>query len=337
VSGNDALEAPAPASGALAPRLGVAFAALLLVGLVLVAIGLGLHAWLTPPPAPRNPFGTGLMEAAPAATGIGAIILNVQSAFYQALIRTVQALKQDGAAFWTLLAIGFVYGVFHAAGPGHGKSVISGYIVASRQSLKRGLALSAAAAVLQALVAMAIVTALAVILRATAASINATAEAIELTSFAVVLAVGLVVLWRKAGSFLAILDRGRFADAAPSHVHIPPAAALDRLRHWREMAGVVLAAGIRPCSGAIIILVFALAQGLFVAGLAATLAMAIGTALTTGALAALAVFAKRLALAIAGGRSRGPVVVAGLEVLAAAFVALTGAALLLGLWSTGGG
>jgi ABC-type nickel/cobalt efflux system permease component RcnA len=326
----------APARHARLLQLGLAVGALLLIGLVLVALGFGLHAWLTPPPAPRSPFGTGLMETAPAATGIGAIILNVQSEFYQALIRAVQALKQDGAAFWTLLAIGFIYGIFHAAGPGHGKSVISGYIVASRQSLKRGLILSGAAAVLQALVAIVIVTALAVILKATAASISATARAIELTSFAVVIAVGLVVLWRKAGSFLAVIDRTRFAETAPSHVHIPPPAALDRLRHWREMAGVVLAAGIRPCSGAIIILVFALAQGLFAAGLAATLAMAVGTALTTGALAALAVFMKSLALTLAGGRSRGPVLVAGLEVLAAAFVALTGVALLLGLWATGG-
>ena len=86
---------------------------------------------------------------------------------------------------------------------------------------------------------------------------------------------------------------------------------LDRLTRARELAGVVLAAGMRPCAGAIVVLVFALAQGLFAAGIAATFAMALGTALTTGAIATLAVFAKALALRIAGGRGSGETVIAG--------------------------
>ena len=54
-------------------------------------------------------------------------------------------------------------------------------------------------------------------------------------------------------------------------------------------------------AGALIVLVFALAQGLFAAGIAATFAMAVGTALTTGAIAAIAVFAKNLALRLPVG------------------------------------
>jgi nickel/cobalt exporter len=63
----------------------------------------------------------------------------------------------------------------------------------------------------------------------------------------------------------------------------------------------VLAVGIRPCSGAIIVLVFALSQGLIAAGVAATLVMALGTGLTVAALATLAVSAKDVALRLAGG------------------------------------
>ncbi|PXW54492.1 ABC-type nickel/cobalt efflux system permease component RcnA [Chelatococcus asaccharovorans] len=325
-------------------RLAVAIAGLAVVGAVLICLGLTLEAWFAPPPAPRNPFGTGLREAAPAATGIGGFILAVQGEFYQLLIRAMRAMKDNGAAFWSLMAIGFAYGIFHAAGPGHGKSVIAGYIVASRQSLRRGLGLSAAAALLQAGVAIAIVAILARVIRATAATVSATANAIEVSSFGAVMLLGLVVLWRKAGNVVAIAglgapprDCGEDCGQDCGHVHIPPPAELDRLRDWRDRAGVVLAAGIRPCAGAIIILVFALGQGLFAAGVAATLAMALGTAITTGALAALAVFMKRLALGIAGGRGRGPLVIAALEVLAAAFVALTGVALLSGLWASGGG
>ena len=82
----------------------------------------------------------------------------------------------------------------------------------------------------------------------------------------------------------------------------------------------MLAAGSRPCSGAIIILVFALSQGILGSGIAAVFAMAAGVAITVSALAILSVFAKQAAQRLAGG---------ALELLAAAFVAMLGLGLLL--------
>jgi nickel/cobalt transporter (NicO) family protein len=151
-------------------------------------------------------------------------------------------------------------------------------------------------------------------------------------------ALGAAITWRKAGKLVGVVAAGGSALAAPAeacdHVHLPSPAALERIANWREMAGIAVAAGIRPCAGAIVVLVFALSQGLFAAGVAATLAMALGTALTTGAVAALAVFAKGAALRLAGGRrAAGTVVIAGLELLAAAFVLVLGLSLLLGLWT----
>src|SRR5204862_340616 len=105
-------------------------------------------------------------------------------------------------------------------------------------------------------------------------------------------------------------------------------AALPALRqggvgHWRVFAGVVLAAGIRPCSGAIILLVFSLSQGLFAAGVVGALAMAIGTSITTGTLASLTVFAKAVVKRLtSGGGMTGPIAFAGFELLAAAVVAI---------------
>ena len=81
---------------------------------------------------------------------------------------------------------------------------------------------------------------------------------------------------------------------------------------WREQLGVVLAVGLRPCSGALIVLAFALSQGLLAAGIVAVLLMGLGTAITTGSLAALAVGAKGLARTTGGRRQssdrRDPVV-----------------------------
>ena len=318
---------------------------LMALALAVVAGGLALlaallSAWTPPPPpAPRNPFGVPLpREAPPATTGIGGMILAWQSAFYRDLTAALKAVAASPAALWGLLGLAFGYGVFHAAGPGHGKAVISGYIVADDRSLRRGLGLSFAAAILQALVAIALVGILTIALRQTAQTMAIATDWVERASFALVAAVGIFVLWRKAGALLALGHGAQPHDPACDHVHMPTPDEVARLTNWREMAGVVFAAGLRPCAGAIIILVFAASAGLFWAGIAAAFAMALGTALTTGALAALAVFFKFAALRLAGGSSlRAARTLAVLELLAAAFVAVLGAALTIGLATAGAG
>jgi ABC-type nickel/cobalt efflux system permease component RcnA len=321
-------------------RLAVAAVAVALVAGTLALLALVIASVSPPPPpAPRSPFGAGLpREAPPSTTGIGGVLLAWQSAFYRDLTGALKAITQSPAALWSLLGLSFGYGVFHAAGPGHGKAVISAYIVADDRSLWRGVALSFAAAFLQALVAIALVMTLTLVFRATAKTMTVATGMVEQASFALVALVGLAVLWRKAGALLALGTGAGAHDSSCDHVHMPAPDEIARLSGWREMAGVVFAAGLRPCAGALIILVFAASLGLLWAGVAATFAMALGTALTTGALAALAVFFKFAALRLAGGGSlRGARVIAGLEVLAAGFVAVLGAALLLGLWIGGAG
>ncbi|EIM27304.1 nickel/cobalt transporter [Microvirga lotononidis] len=326
---------PSAARAPLGRRLG-----LMLAAVAIIALGMGLIGlWLGPvgKPPPRNPFGMGLREATPSGS-IGAWILSVQSGFYGSLQAGVRAMKENGSALSSLLLVGFAYGVFHAAGPGHGKGVISAYLVADDKALRKGFTLSLAAALVQALVAIGIVSIVNLALRATASTMNKLAMNIEVASFVAVALLGAVITWRKAGKVLGVMALARNPYAAVQedcdHVHMPPPQELGRLTRWRDMAGVAIAAGIRPCAGALIVLVFALSQGLFAAGVAATFAMALGTALTTGAIAALAVFFKAMALRVAGGRgASGAVAIAGLELLAAAFVLVLGASLLYGLWA----
>ena len=309
--------------GRLPLRLALMAGAIAAAGLLLAAL-----TWLVMPgvaaPPPRSPFGIGFREAAPDATGLGGWLLAVQSSFSRSLQGAVQALKLGGD--WMPLALlGFAYGVFHAAGPGHGKAVIAGYIVAGERTLQRGCALSFAAALLQAAVAIAIVGIGSVILGATAATMSRAGTLVETASFALVALIGFAVTWRKAGRLAA----ANAAGCGPDCAHVPADA---RAESWRERAGVVLAAGSRPCAGAVLLLVFALSQGVLWAGMLAVLAMALGTALTTTALACLAVFAKGAALRLAGGRGRvGEIAVGGLELLAAAFVLVLGLAMLTGL------
>ncbi|MBV9115417.1 MAG: hypothetical protein JOY67_21610, partial [Hyphomicrobiales bacterium] len=121
---------------------------------------------------------------------------------------------------------------------------------------------------------------------------------------------------------------GHDAHEACDH-HVPVELVQSRSFRWRDAVPVVLAAGSRPCSGAIIILVFALSQGILGSGIAAVIAMALGVAITVSTLAILSVFAKQAAQRFAGGEGRYALAGAALELLAAAFVALLGLGLLM--------
>ena len=93
----------------------------------------------------------GLNRAAePYVGGFAGWILHEQANFYRQLSSLIRAAKADGSAAYTLLGISFLYGVFHAAGPGHGKAVISSYMIANDETWRRGIILSFASAILQA-------------------------------------------------------------------------------------------------------------------------------------------------------------------------------------------
>ena len=128
-------------------------------------------------------------------------------------------------------------------------------------------------------------------------------------------------------------------DHGPAHVHDehcghshgPTPSELAGPGGWTRGLSAIFAVGIRPCSGAILVLVFALAQGLFWAGIAATFAMGIGTAITVAAIAILAVSARGVAQRLSAGRDGGgTLIMRGLEFGAAGLVLLFGLGLLFG-------
>jgi hypothetical protein len=90
----------------------------------------------------QNPFGASGHSVDPVYGGVVGWLLAKQSEFYLQMSSTIRAAKSDGHAVWTLMATSFACGVFHAAGPGHGKAVISSYLVANDETARRGIALS---------------------------------------------------------------------------------------------------------------------------------------------------------------------------------------------------
>ena len=111
-----------------------------------------------------------------------------QAEFYRALTAALSGLKQDSAGVWLLFGLSFAYGVFHAVGPGHGKAVITSYLMASGDSARRGVALSFLSALVQAMSAIAIVAIGTIVLRVTATTMTAATDTIEIASYAAIAA-----------------------------------------------------------------------------------------------------------------------------------------------------
>jgi nickel/cobalt exporter len=219
-----------------------------------------------------------------------------QAQFYQALSRNVSA---DASSSWIMLVlVGFLYGVFHAAGPGHGKAVISSYLVANGETLKRGIVLSFLSAGMQAFSAIAIVGIFALVLGAGSRAMGIAAFWMELLSYAAIAVLGLWLIIR-AVKKLSSTNQMQGAGNC-GHSHGPDVAALEQQDFsWRHALPAIAAVGLRPCTGAILILSLSLSQGLLEAGIAATFAMALGTAITVSMIAAIAVYAKHIALWLA--------------------------------------
>ena len=365
-----------------------AAACLLAAGVLDVALAQG-----TPFGAPR-----GAPAPLPPADGIIGWILAKQAEFYQNFSRIIRAAKTDGSAVWTLLGVSFLYGIFHAAGPGHGKAVISSYLVANEETWRRGIVLSFASAFLQAFVAVALVGIAAVILNATARQMCDAGRVIELASYALIASLGARLIWVKGKGFIrearglgrplhavgaavapkdhhehdhqhhdhghhhdhdhdqhghahhghdhAHHDHGHHHgqehhdhvhdhDSAWGHAHGPEPQELAGPGGWQRGLSAIVAVGLRPCSGAIIVLVFALAQGLFWAGVAATFVMGLGTAITVAAIATIAVGFRSAAKHMASTRSGyGMLAMRGIEVGAAVVVLTFGTLLLAGYMVT---
>src|SRR5262249_42827824 len=163
-----------------------------------------------------------------AADGIVGWLLAKQGEFYRGLSGLIRAAKADGSAVWGLLGLSFLYGVFHAAGPGHGKAVISSYLVANEETWRPGVVLSFASALLQAFVAVAIVGVAAVLLNQTAKVMGDVVRWIEIVSYGLIAAVGARLLWSKGRGFLAALHAVMSprpllaaAGAGPGHMVVP--------------------------------------------------------------------------------------------------------------------
>ncbi|MBW6421763.1 nickel/cobalt transporter [Rhizobium sp. XQZ8] len=333
-----------------------------LAALTLLAVASVAHA--------QSPLGVGSAEPSFSIGGpLGPFfgwINHYQQAFYRSLTGALKAMRQDPSALYGLIGLSFAYGVFHAAGPGHGKAVISSYMIANEIALKRGIVISFISAMLQGVVAIALVGAAFFVLRGSGITMTAATQAMEIASFALVALFGAWLLVKKIRAlrmrvvrvpetatamlfnapstgrnstglkFQAVEiddhdyqgDRDYCETCGVSHMPDPEMLKAKDFS-LREAWSAIIAVGLRPCSGAILVMSFSLLNSLYLGGILSVFAMSVGTAITVAILAILAVSAKDIALKIAGPSSRtGRRISHAIEIGGALFVLLVGLSLL---------
>ena len=262
-----------------------------------------------------------------------------QQIFYGAMSGAMREMKKEKplAAAWTLMLLSLGYGVFHAAGPGHGKTVISAWLLATENELRRGVLIAFMSAIIQAITAILIVSVLLLIVASVGATARNVGGFLESASYGLIAAMGLYLIWTAFRPHANRHDHGHkhtnehHHDESCGHGHLPEAKQLKGNWSLTKAFSLAFAVGIRPCTGALLVLIFANALGLYWAGIASTFAMAAGTFLTVSMIASLAVYSKMLAMKLAAKDDRWLGWAAfGLRLGGGAAIAGLGAILLLG-------
>lgn len=276
-----------------------------------------------------------------------------QQEFYRLTGDAMKLIRSGEGGMWLLVGLSFSYGVLHAAGPGHGKAVISSYVLANEVILRRGIMLSFASAALQAVVAIVAIGLLTLVLAGMGIKQSNFTRGLELASYGAITLLGAWLLFRKL-RLISVLKgiqhdhshhvsgHGQVHEDAHGHTHepgrecpdcghahMPAPRDLEGKFGLREAWTAVLGVGLRPCSGALIVLTFAFLNGLYFAGIASAFAMALGTGITVAVIASMAVMAKSVALRISGNSSASSRVLWWIEIGGAITVLLLGATLLL--------
>lgn len=281
-------------------------------------------------PANADSLTGGAAQAQPTASAGEPSLLRIAMARFVRLQRDVNRALSDGvvaikdgrssAAVLLAMLVAFAYGVLHAIGPGHGKAVILGYFLSRDGSIWRGLRMGAQIAVLHVVSAVVIVVVVRWLLDIAVAGPVDQLQALKLLSYGAITAVGLLMLAR------SLRSRRRPATVASSgHAH-----DCGHHHHGGGEGGLLsLAAGLVPCSGAVLVLIYALANGLLLSGLAMTASIAAGMAVTLSAIGMSAAWTR--GRMVGGERPPSPArrsLRAALDLLGPLVIALLGAALL---------
>ncbi|KAF6663371.1 nickel/cobalt transporter [Pantoea sp. EKM101V] len=257
-----------------------------------------------------------------------------------------QVAEQPHQAGLSLVIFSLLYGVLHALGPGHGKVVIATFLATHPARVKTSIRLTLLASLLQGSVAIGLVTVMLVILQTSSRQLHLSSFWLEKGSYLLVIGLGVLMgyralraLWRALRPRPAPLFRAfqphhqHDAQCGCGHAHLPTPQQMQVSVSLKTQLLVVVSMGLRPCSGAIMMLLFAKVIGVYGWGVLSAAVMALGTALTISAIGVLVQQARSVAQRLAQPRET-----AGRARLLIPLLTLTGSLILivagLALWQS---
>lgn len=270
-----------------------------------------------------------------------------QKQIYRQFSSLLVAAKSDSSAILMLTSLSFLYGLLHSLGPGHGKIIVSTYVATQPTKVKISLWLTLLSSLMQAVVAVLLVSVLIWLFAASIKLVQAQAQWLIQLSYYLVIGLGLTLIYRTTRQFWKVnyeqvnykknqgtavkyksltklsanqshlhshlysqlhCHVGRYNnesltdqithihsnDCGCGHEHVVDAEKINNASTWREYAAVIFSIGLRPCSGAIMVLLFAKMLDIYWLGIVGAFAMALGTALTTSTIALLTISGKRI-------------------------------------------
>ncbi len=232
----------------------------------------------------------------------------------------------------SLMGLSFLYGLLHSLGPGHGKLIVTTYLATHSTKVRLSLGLTLISAIMQALVAVALVSALLLLFNSSMREVNSKAELLITLSFYTVVFLGLIVVWRNLNVlWQQIRQRKQInsrkkiqitavtpiphqthasafqpmtrpdtcehtaADCGCGHQHVVDSKQINSASSLKEYLAIIFSIGIRPCTGAIMVLLFANMLDIYWLGILSAFIMALGTAFTTSIIAVMTITGRQLA------------------------------------------
>ena len=238
-------------------------------------------------------------------------VVEQQRAFQNQMAVALRALRTgDVGAYLALFAATGAYGFVHALGPGHGKYLVGGVGLGTSVSTVKLTSIAIASSLLQAAWAITLVYGGFALLEVSANSLTYLAEDILApASYAAIGLVGLLLAWRGARALMKSRqsaghhhhdhhdhDHHHHHDEDCGHNHGPTPEEVAKVGSFREAAVLIASIAVRPCTGAIFLLVIAWQMDIKFAGAAATIVMGLGTAALTSLVAVSSIAARRLAI-----------------------------------------
>ena len=252
---------------------------------------------------------------------------------------------EDIVAFLLALAVAFAYGAVHALGPGHGKFVVVSYFLGREARVMRGVVMAVQIAIVHVIAAVVIVWLADIVLRGGFGVGLAEAPGVRAASFLIIVGIGLYMLYRAARASIRLRGGGRgIADHhhhhhpglphVPGHHHSRDHGHRHDYGHYHHGHGskaegglLALAAGMVPCPGAVLIMLYAVANDMIYPGSLLVAAMSLGIGSSICVLGVGAILARQAAMRVmerSGGGGGANALRHGMNYAGAALVTLVG-------------